>query len=638
MKSIHRLLCATLAFFLTSGSSPVSAQVPTKMWDVRFGGSKFDVPDGIIETPDNGIMIAGVSASNNDGNKSQISQGLYDFWVVKTDANGNMQWDKRFGGTDDDGAYDIQQTGDGNYLISGYSASPANGDKSENTRGNKDFWAIKISPDGNKIWDHCYGGNKGEVLRGALPASDGGFLLAGYSFSGISGDKTQPKNGPEGTADYWIIKIDAHGVKQWDRSFGGDGEDELTALAPASHGGYLLAGSSASSHSGDHTQPSQGMNDFWIIKIDSLGNKLWDLRYGGSNDDFLIELTKSNDGGYLLGGYSFSEIGGDKSQDCLGQSDVWMVKIDSNGVKQWDVRFGASKMDRSRSVIQTLDGGYFIGGYTNSLQEGDISEQSRGVYDSWVIKLDANGAKQWEKRYGGDADDYCHLVTQYSDGDYILVGHSQSGVSGDKSQTCFGSDDYWMLKLELIVSLPIGLSQFEAYPQNSGAILDWTTLSENSNNYFAIQRSPDAKTFDSIGMVPGAGTSSAAHDYSYFDENPPLQTVYYRLKQVDHDGGYAFSDIKAVKLQSGLSCQSVCCSVYPNPASHYMIIEFAEVLNGEGVLEMYNASGQLVFTSAIPLTSLKQQIDIWQLAAGIYSVRIKSPGRISAFHKILINK
>lgn len=638
MKSIHRLLCATLAFFLTSGSSPVSAQIPTKMWDVRFGGSKYDIPDGIIETPDQGFILVGVSASNNDGNKSQVGQGYYDFWIIRTDEYGNKMWDRRYGGSDDEGAYDIQQTADGNYLVSGYSSSPANEDKSESGNGNKDFWAIKISPDGNKIWDHCYGGNKGEVLRGALPASDGGFLLAGYSFSGISGDKTQPKIGPEGTADYWIIKIDTHGVKQWDRSFGGNGEDELTALVPAADGGFMLAGSSNSTQSGDHSQSSQGVNDFWVVRIDSLGNKLWDQRYGGTDDDFLIEITRSNDGGFLMGGFSFSGIGGDKTQDCWGQSDVWMVKIDSTGVKQWDVRFGASKMDRSRSVIQTLDGGYFIGAYTNSLQEGDITDPSRGVYDGWGIKIDSNGNKQWDKRYGGSADDHWHLAMQLSDGDYILLGHSQSDISGDKSQSCFGSDDIWMLKLELITVLPIELAQFDVQPKNSGALLEWTTLSENDNNYFAIQRSLDAENFDSIGMVRGQGTSSVIHDYSYFDEDPPFQTVYYRLKQVDYNGNCKFSVVKAVNLPSENSSHTLTYSVYPNPATNYLVLEDRETANTDVVLEIRNTVGLLVFSTTIRGASNSQQIQLPELAAGIYTLNIKKTDGSSFFTKIFISK
>lgn len=137
---------AILAFLFVSELFSASAQIPTKMWDVRFGGSKYDIPDGIIETPDNGFILVGVSASNNDGNKSQVGQGYYDFWIIRTDAYGNKMWDRRFGGSDDDGAYDIQQTADGNYLVSGYSSSAANEDKSESGNGNKDFWVMKISP------------------------------------------------------------------------------------------------------------------------------------------------------------------------------------------------------------------------------------------------------------------------------------------------------------------------------------------------------------------------------------------------------------------------------------------------------------------------------------------------------------
>jgi hypothetical protein len=636
MKSNVRFLWVSIPFLLIQGASVVTAQIPTKMWDVRFGGSKFDIPDGIIETPDHGFMIVGVSASNNDGNKSQVGQGYYDFWIVRTDAYGTKLWDRRFGGSDDEGAYDIQITSDSNYLVSGYSSSVANEDKSESGNGNKDFWVLKISPAGNKIWDHCYGANKGEILRGALATNDGGFLLAGYSFSGISGDKTQANNGPEGTSDYWIIKIDSNGVKQWDRSFGGDGEDELTCIARAPGGGFMLAGSSSSGMSGDHSQASQGLNDFWIVSVDSLGNKLWDYRYGGTDDDFLIAITRCTDDGYVLSGYSFSGIGGDKSQDCWGNSDIWLLKIDSNGGKQWDARFGATKMDRSRSVIQTADGGYFVGGYTNSLQEGDITETSRGIYDFWVIKLDSNGTKQWDKRYGGSADDHCHLVMQLADGDYMLIGHSQSDIGGDKSQSCFGSDDIWMIKLEVITVLPVELAQFEVHRQDAGALVEWATLSETGSSYFTIERSLNATAFDSIGMVRGAGTSLVGHDYAYFDAHPPKQLVYYRLKQTDHDGEIVYSMVRAVDLQPASDSQTASYTVYPNPANDFLLIERSEVSAADGALELRNALGIPVYTSVVPGTSTVHRIDLPPLPAGIYTISIRDPESGSCFIRVII--
>lgn len=198
------------------------------------------------------------------------------------------------------------------------------------------------------------------------------------------------------------------------------GEDELTAMVQSPGGGFLLVGSSNSDSSGDHSQSSQGLDDFWIVKADSSGNKLWDYRYGGTDEDLLIAAANCTDGGYILSGYSFSGISGDKTQDCWGNSDIWLLKIDSAVVKQWDVRYGATKMDRSRSVIQTSDGGYFVGGYSNSDLEGDLSEPSRGLYDFWVLKLDAGGNKQWDRRYGGSEDDHCHLVMQRSNGNYVL--------------------------------------------------------------------------------------------------------------------------------------------------------------------------------------------------------------------------
>jgi hypothetical protein len=273
-----------------------------------------------------------------------------------------------------------------------------------------------------KLWDKTLGGSIGDRLNAMQPTADGGYILGGYSDSPISGDKSQAS---QGDSDYWVVKVDASGTKQWDRTVGGSNRDNLRSVLPTADGGYLLAGSSNSPISGDKTQATQGQYDYWLVKLDASGTKVWDRVYGGSALDELTTLQPTSDGGFLLGGHSDSPINGTKTQTPLGGTDYWVIKIDAAGTKQWDKTLGGSSSDYLYSLQQTTDGGYILGGYSDSPISGDKTQASRGNNDYWVVKLDASGAKQWDRTYVGADNDQLAKVQQTTDGGYILGGAIQ---------------------------------------------------------------------------------------------------------------------------------------------------------------------------------------------------------------------
>ena len=297
-------------------------------------------------------------------------------------------------------------------------------------------------------WDYRYGGTEHDFLSGILQTSDGGLMLGGYSLSPVSGDKTQPLWGPY-QLDYWIVKLDSFGIKQWDRDFQASNDDYLTAMQQTKDGGYIVGGYSLSGYSfGDKTQNSFGYNDYWIVKIDALGNKQWDKAFGGTLGDYLTSIDQTSDGGYILGGYSWSDSSGNKSQAHWGEYDYWIVKTDSLGNKQWDKDFGGTKSDWLYSVKQTKDGGYILGGHSNSQANGNKTHHLKGSEDYWIVKTDANGVKQWDKDYGGNAGNYLNSLQETTDGGFILGGSSSSGISGDKTQASKGGGDYWIVKTD----------------------------------------------------------------------------------------------------------------------------------------------------------------------------------------------
>jgi hypothetical protein len=446
----------TLALLYLAHLSSV-AHGQAKQWDRTFGGGADDHLTSLQQTSDGGYILGGWSSSPISGDKTAGSKGRDDYWVVKLDANGSKEWDRTFGGNRVNRLSSLQQTSDGGYILGGESSSPVSGDKTEASRGGFDYWVVKLNASGEREWDRTFGGGRNDNLTSLQETSDGGYILGGHSTSPISGDKTEAT---ESNDDYWLVKLDAAGTKEWDKAFGGSGFNVLYSLQQTSDGGYILGGTSSSDISGDKTEASRGGADYWVMKLDAVGTKQWDRTFGGSDYDELQSLQQTSDGGYILGGSSGSPASGDKTQALEGEQDYWVVKLSGDVppppslAKQWDRTYGGSGYDELRSVQQTSDGGYILGGYSTSPVSGDKTEINKGFCveeecsnDYWVLKLNAAGEKEWDRTFGGNGYDELLSLQQTSDGGYILGGWSDSGISGDKSEANEGGDDYWVVKL-----------------------------------------------------------------------------------------------------------------------------------------------------------------------------------------------
>ena len=421
-----------------------SQVAPAIAWQNTIGGTLFDVLTSIQQTADDGYILGGYSTSDSSGDKTENSNGSIDYWIVKTDSAGNIQWQNTIGGSNDDYLYSIEQTNDGGYILGGVSNSNISGDKTENCMGTGDYWIVKTDASGNIQWENTIGGDDADLLQSVRQTNDGGYILAGSSISGISGDKTE---NPVGLMDYWIVKTDASGNIQWQNTLGGSSTDYSWFIEQTSDGGYIVGGYSNSNTSGDKTENCIGAFDYWIVKTDSIGNIQWQNTIGGSDNDMLRCIHQTADGGYIFGGTSASNISGDKTENNNGMSDYWIVKTDGSGNIQWENTIGGTDEDNFFIVQQTSDGGYIIGGYSRSDISGDKTEQSLGNEDYWIVKTNNTGNIQWQNTIGGNSPDYIYAMQQTSDGGYILAGPSSSIISGDKTENCIGSADYWIVKL-----------------------------------------------------------------------------------------------------------------------------------------------------------------------------------------------
>jgi len=226
-------------------------------WQKSFGGDSVDILNSIQQTSDGGYILGGNSNSLISGDHTEPSHGLGDYWVLKLDATGNIQWQNTIGGDFDDDLRYIQQTTDGGYILGGFSESSISGDKTENSQGNFDYWVIKLYPSGNIQWQNTIGGNDVDWLQSIQQTIDGGYILGGWSVSDISGDKTENNHDSTLThPDYWVVKLDAMGNIQWQNTIGGNSMDQLTSIQQTSDGGYILCGLSYSNISGDKTENS----------------------------------------------------------------------------------------------------------------------------------------------------------------------------------------------------------------------------------------------------------------------------------------------------------------------------------------------------------------------------------------------
>ena len=421
-------------------------------WQNTIGGTNGDRLTSIVQTTDEGYLLGGYSVSNISVDKTEASKGFTDYWIVKTNTFGAIQWQHTIGGNGDDNLSKVVQTADGGYLFGGSSNSGISGDKTEASQGSSDYWIVKADASGAIQWQNTIGGNAYDGLNSVTQTADGGYLLGGSSSSGISGDKTEASQ--VGFNDYWIVKTDASGNIQWQKTIGGTDIDDLKSIQQTSDGGYILGGYSDSGISGNKTIASYGGNDYWIVKLNAAGSIQWQKSIGGTSDDYLYALQQTTDGGYILGGYSVSGVSGDKTEPVQGFSDYWVVKLNSAGTIQWQNTVGGNSTDALYSLQQTTDGGYILGGVSSSGISGDKTEASKGSTDYWVVKLDATGTIKWQNTIGGSSSDELQAIQETIDGSYIVGGYSGSVISGDKAEAYFdigvnfsGFGDYWVMKL-----------------------------------------------------------------------------------------------------------------------------------------------------------------------------------------------
>jgi gliding motility-associated-like protein len=443
MRVVVILLCS---FFLIDVHNGYG-QNPVIQWQKIYGGPYGDYAHAIRATTDGGYIVAGYTEGNG-GNVAGYHGNLFinDYWVMKLDRDGQMEWQRCIGGTYTEQGADVRQTPDGGYLVAGISASIEC--ELEGNKGALDYWVVKLSPKGDILWQKHYGGGNHEYCYGLDLTSDGGFVVAGHTES-FNGDVTNPR----GKRDYWVVKADANGNMLWQKTAGGTEDDEAYAVKATPDGGCVVAGLSFSNN-GDVTG-NHGKADMWVIKLDNTGNLEWQKSLGGLEMEQAWSINLATDGGYIVTGYTTSSDGDVTNKHAMGfaSADCWVVKLSPAGALQWQKCYGGSKNEFVFDLQPTPDGGYVIGGFAQS-DDGDLTCNA-GDHDMWVFKISNLGVLQWQKNMGGSLYDEVYGVTVLNDGSVVAAGISCSpNVYGQTQQTNpFGTcGDFWIVKLAPFVA------------------------------------------------------------------------------------------------------------------------------------------------------------------------------------------
>ena len=514
-------------------------------------------------------------------------------------------------------------------------------------------------------WQNCFGGSKDDHAVDIIKLEDG-FLIAGCTNSN-DGDISSN----HGEMDIWLIHTDTLGVILWEKSYGGSTGDGGCRIIQADNNSFYILGNATSSDGDISNDPYPGNNDYWILKIDSTGNILWEKILGGNMHDELWTGTKTSDGGVLAFGWTGS-VDGDVSV-YYGLYDMWIVKLDSDGEKEWDFTIGTSGMDVGQAIIQTSDGGYLVGGSSMVKEGGNLTCVPHSYKpEAILIKLDSLRNIEWQNCYGGSEDDGITGLLEIDDG-YVFIGHTLSNdgdVSGHHGITG-ETGDIWVVKIDfygnIIWQKCLGGSRFEdgskilrtedsgfiiigCTQSHDGDVIGNHTLSEHDHDIWVVKLSNEGVLLwqQCIGGIGDERLEFGVFKKSDYNYVIAGQTDYgpsYDVECTPHAGVMNYPDFwvfeiidTSTNIINNITNEKV-IKIYPNPAKDYVVFEIPPSIppnGGKNVILINDVFGQVVTT-----LTLKNEKTVWdcrEVSSGTYFYCIQRGLKIIERGKVVIIK
>jgi len=540
MKQIFLNICILLI-----GTISLSAIV----FSETYGGADYENAESVQQTNDGGYVIAGAGQS--------YGAGYWDAWIVKTDAYGTMEWHNSFGGPYSDGGKSVQQTTDGGYIFAGSTTSFG--------AGSHDIRLIKTDAFGDSIWTKTFGGPQYDIVSTVQQTTDGGYILSGQTLSFGAG-----------SYDVWLIKTDENGIVEWDETYGGVEADKAYSVQQTADDGYIITGLTESYSAGDY--------DVWLIKTDANGTHEWDNTFGGTSEDKAFDVKQTTDGGYVMAAWTWS-FG-------AGIGDAWLIKTDASGTQEWEQLFGGYDNDSAKSVQQTSDGGYVLGGTTVSYGAGEG--------DFWLIKTDENGSINPEPEIEIDPDEFVlEMMSDEIFNDEFTISNIGSGTVDYNIDINYLNGEGWL----------------SLYP-------DFGDLAEGETDTIEI-------TFDTTDLVAGIYESEIVITY-----NGDLAVIPVILTVSGTDA----------EEDTVLNVTALFVN-YPNPFNPTTTISFSIAQTPSFVnLEIFNLKGQKVKQLVNSQLSAGQHSVIWNgtddnkhpVSSGIYLYKLTAGSKIQTKKMLMI--
>lgn len=619
-----------LVIVLTAFHSLLFAQNLAIHWQKSLGGKNNEFAYASTPTSDGGYVIVGSTNNNKDGDvpasKAFSGAGGSDIWVVKLNNWGEIVWSKTFGGTKDDIATDVLETKDKAILVVATTNSTDGEAAGNGSRGG--IILLKIKTDGTIEWRKVFasGYSAGEIAFAKADANSKPTIKPTNDGGYMLGATITPLN----TSDFWLSKLNAMGDIQWVNTYGSSQNDWMNEVIVCSDGGFLMVGGTEASNA-EISGAGKGFIDFYAIKTNAAGTILWQKALGGSNLDIAFSAIETTDSDYVIVGETNSNNGDILGN--LGQKDGFLVKFTSNGQLLWKVLTGGTDIDGLYSIKKTSDGRLFAMGISSS----DIGKvKPKGpVGDMWLVNIEMSGLISSHTMFGGADSDIARGAFPTNDGGFIIAGNSDS-VDGDLTENK-GSTDFWAIRIGS--PLPVQLKEFSASLTSEQYVkLSWESIAETRSKNFVVERSIDAIKFVSLSQITASLNSTTAKTYSFIDQKPIFGENYYRLKFYD-DAGKEFTyktlTVNISILASEPKIEQKSLTIFPNPLeNNSFFVKSTEFLPKN--IQLFNLIG-LPIPIEIQILSINQaQISLKNKPdVGIYFLLLDS-GESKIVEKIIV--
>ncbi len=586
----------------------INAQDYKIVWQQCIGDEKSVYYYSVTHIPDGYFLTLGI----NSGEGVTNYHGSADIWVIRTDLQHNIIWERCYGGSDTDNPRKIVPITDTTFYVFGSTWS-VDGDVHSGTYGFNDVWVIKINGQGDILWEQTYGSPYYEEPNDLVVTPDGGFVFTNRVGSD-GGDISQYF----GQYDVWMCKCDAEGNIEWEKTLGNEGLDNGVSLIINQNGNIVMIGAVQWPGGMVTCNPQGEIGNVWLVELDMQGNIVWQECYGGSYYEGGMKILEVNNE-YIFAAFALSndgDVSGHHGPSGPGGTvDIWIVKIDPQGEIIWQKCLGGTGHEVPYAIFNSSNGDILVFSHTTS-NDGDVSgnNSNPGNFDVWIAKLDSNGLLLRQQCFGSRGDEYVnnHSVSKINDYRYILASEAKSS-SGDVICNLIPLDtDSWFFEIK---DCDFYAPAIPALPEGPVEVCTVTTIQSTYNTQPAA---------NSHGYVWDITPVTAG----ILDQDSTMATVIWdtsfkgtaglKVFNFNDCGSSSWSETLDINVETCIGInemEETFAIVYPNPTHDYVVFELKKPLPS-GKIFISDLTGRRV--AIIPITGEKLVWDTRGLQAGVY--------------------